>query len=369
MQTVKKTLENATLSYPLSDICPLEKALFLDIETTGFTAKNSVLYLIGCVYYENDAWHSIQWFADSYKAEKDVLESFLAFVQNYTWLIHFNGNHFDLPFIEQKCASYNLPCDFSAYKGIDIYQRIAPLKRFLGLENCKQKSIERFLKIDREDKYDGGQLISVYHDYVKDPKGGEALAALLCHNADDIAGMLALMPILAYADLFSNEIKVKKVQANYFHDVSGEEKSELYMKLRFSTPLPQKISVSKDGCYFSGEGLDGALKVPLYEEEMKYFYSDYKDYYYLPIEDVAMHKSIASFVDKSHRRQAKASDCYTRKKAVFLPQWEVLYEPFFKRDYNSKEYFFELTDEMKKDRILFNSYATHVLQMMLATIS
>ena len=100
---------------------------------------------------------------------------------------------------------------------------------------------------------------------------------------------------------------------------------------------------------------------------MKYFYSNYHDYYYLPTEDVALHKSVAGFVDKEHRVNATASTCYTRKFASYLPQWDVLFEPFFKRDYKSRELFFELTDELKKDRLAFCKYASHILTMMAST--
>ena len=55
--------------------------------------------------------------------------------------------------------------------------------------------------------------------------------------------------------------------------------------------------------------------------------------FYLPEEDMAIHKSIASFVDKDYREQATAANCYTRKFSLYLPQWEVLVEPFFKREY------------------------------------
>ena len=102
------------------------------------------------------------------------------------------------------------------------------------------------------------------------------------------------------------------------------------------------------GCHFKGEGHEGTLIIPIYEEELKYFYANYKDYYYLPTEDIAMHKSIASFVDREYREQAGASTCYTRKFSSYLPQWKILVEPFFKREYKSNELFFELTDEIKK---------------------
>ena len=119
-------------------------------------------------------------------------------------------------------------------------------------------------------------------------------------------------------------------------------------------------------CYFTGTKNTGSLRVPLYEEEMKYFYSNYKDYYYLPIEDVAIHKSVSSYVDKEHRIPAKASTCYTRKISSFLQEWSILFEPFFKRDYQSHEYFFELTDSFKTDRNAFADYAKHVLEAMAA---
>ena len=79
---------------------------------------------------------------------------------------------------------------------------------------------------------------------------------------------------------------------------------------------------------------------------------------------MAMHKSVASYVDKDHRVQASAANCYTRKLSSYLPQWDVLFEPFFKRNYNEKEMFFELTEERKMNRDLFSQYAAHVLGMM-----
>ena len=97
---------------------------------------------------------------------------------------------------------------------------------------------------------------------------------------------------------------------------------------------------------------------------MKYFYANYKDYYYLPLEDVALHKSVATFVDKEHRVQAKASTCYTRKESLYLPQWDILFTPIFKRDYQDSLCFFELTEDMKRQPEIFRQYALHILDMI-----
>ena len=128
--------------------------------------------------------------------------------------------------------------------------------------------------------------------------------------------------------------------------------------------MPRPITTNANGCFFKGEGTLCTIKVPIYEEELKYFYSNYHDYYYLPSEDVALHKSVAGFVDKAHRVPASAANCYTRKLASYLPQWDIVFEPFFKREYKSRELFFELTDEMKRDRQAFSKYASHILSVM-----
>ena len=49
MRISEETLENFSISYPLERLAPLERILFIDIETTGFTARSSYLYLIGSV--------------------------------------------------------------------------------------------------------------------------------------------------------------------------------------------------------------------------------------------------------------------------------------------------------------------------------
>lgn len=363
MRTLRQTIHLPKLKYPLDKIAPLENILFLDIETTGFTAKSSSLYLIGTAYYEAGKWYVKQWFASNYEEEAQILSAFFNFAMKYTHLIHFNGNNFDLPYMLQKCAQYDLPYNFNHFEGIDIYRRLAPYKTCLHLPNCKLKTFEQFLGIERTDTYSGGELISVYHEYVKNPTDF-GLQALTLHNADDMKGMLQILPMLAYYDLFNEPLRPKKVQANYYHDIGGNKHQELMMKLALPAPLPRSFSGAANGCYFKGEGPEGNLCIPLYEEEMKYFYSNYKNYYYLPDEDTAMHKSVASFVDKEHRVQATAATCYTRKLSTYLPQWNVLFEPFFKRNYHEKDIFFELTEDMKKERSLFAKYAAHVLHMI-----
>ena len=363
MKIVNNTLTNFTIDYPIEKLAAPEHILFIDIETTGFTARSAGLYLIGCAYYESSQWHIIQWLAQSKEEEKDLLEAFFTFASRFTCLIHYNGNNFDLPFLEQKCAYYELPYNFKQYRGIDLYRRISPYKTFLHLENCKQKTIESFLDIKRDDTFTGGELIGIYNSYLSE-KGDFEEKTLLLHNFDDVKGMLSLVSMLAYYDMLNEGVVAKKVQANYYVDFDGVKNQELLMHVILPSKLPKPITGCACGCYFSGNGKEGIIKVPIFEGELKYFYANYKDYYYLPSEDIALHKSVADFVDKEHREQATASTCYTRKSSVYLPEWEPLVKPFFKKDYKGSGMFFELLDEIKRDRKLFADYASHIIQVI-----
>lgn len=363
MKTFRKPLPALESSYSLDGICNIEDTVFLDIETTGFTARTSQLYLIGCITYENHEFVSHQWFCEQPEDEKVLLESFATFMKSYHFLIHYNGNHFDIPYLNDKMKQFQISYTLDGIQGLDLYKRIAPYKDFLKLPNCKQKTIETYLGVIRDDVLAGDELIPVYYHYISDPTEYE-LELLLLHNAEDILGMVRLLPILSYVDLMNQPLIVTRVQADYYNDYMGNPAQELIMKIKLPSALPIQLSAYANQCYFTGFEQTGTLKVPIYHTELKYFYSNYKDYYYLPAEDVALHKSVASFVDKEHRMKATAANCYTRKQSDYLPEWDILVEPFFKEEYKSKKLYFELTDELKQDRSLFSQYATHILKMI-----
>lgn len=360
MKTEEIILNNFELNYPLDKLASLEDILFIDIETTGFLSSSSAIYLIGCAFYRENNWIIKQFFASDLEDESKILSSFFDFAKNFHFLIHYNGNTFDLPFIKNKAEKYGLNNTIENMDGIDIYRRINTYRNFLKLPDCKLKTIELYLNIERDDTYSGGELISVYSDYIAS-RDYDLYHKLMLHNSDDMKGMLEILPILSYVDLFCDKLTATKVSASSYKDINGVPRNELMINVGFESKLPNPISFMGKGCYFKAENNSGTLIVPIYEEELKYFYANYKDYYYLPLEDTALHKSIATYVDKEYRKQAKASNCYTRKIGKFLPQYTIIRQPFFKREYDSQDTFFEMTDDLKHDREFFSDYASSLL--------
>ena len=143
-------------AFDLSRIAPVEDILFFDIETTGLRKESTQVYLIGCAFFHDGSWKIRQYLAESALDEREVMESFADFASSYKVLIHFNGDGFDIPYLAYKAEFYDLDLDFSTFQSIDIYKLAKPLKKLLGLESMSQKSIERFLQINRDDLYGGG---------------------------------------------------------------------------------------------------------------------------------------------------------------------------------------------------------------------
>ncbi len=365
MKTIKTPISPDLKGYPIEKLGNPEELLFIDIETTGFSAEDSSIYLIGCVYIEGGSCHAIQWLAEGLSEEEDVLYSFYNFATSYKTLVHFNGNSFDIPFIQKRSEALELPFDLRIFSGIDIYKRLKPFKSFLKMPSMKQRSIEELLGIEREDILGGKELVRVSQEYLESPTDENA-ELLLHHNLCDIKGLIGIVPMLSVSDMFNESLKVTKAGRNPYTDSDGVTRSEVIMEFMLPSPVPIQISYGFSDCYFTGEGAKGKIRVSVFEGELKYFYPNYRDYYYIPAQDIAVHKDVASYMDPSQRVQAKASTCYTRKSGTFLPQWEPLFSPVMRRSYNEPTMYFELSDEFKRNAKGFNAYAAHLLDTLIA---
>lgn len=191
----RKDTSQIKILYDIQQHFGNKRICFFDIETTGFSRLKNSIYLIGVVYYDNHSLKSIQWFDDDGHSEQEIISEFITFIKDFDVVINYNGNSFDIPFIEAKAEFYELQFSFDNFISYDIYKEVFSYRFFFGLDNLKQKSLELFLKIQRDDEYDGGRLIQIYYDYLKRPTK-DYLELLLLHNYDDIYGLVKICDIL-----------------------------------------------------------------------------------------------------------------------------------------------------------------------------
>lgn len=365
MLTFKNTIDKQ-LDYPFP-VNSLEELIFFDIETTGFAAEISSVYLIGVVYFQDGHFYTIQWFADTYDSEKKLLTQFFSFLKHYQYLIHYNGTTFDMPYLLKKCKQYNLEFDFSHIISWDIYKLISPYKAYFPIKSLKLKTLETFLNIHRDDTYDGKQLIKIYVDYMKakfsyDTSQNTLLETLLLHNYEDIVNLLPCCSILFYIDWFQKDPIIQDIQlfgdTLIFHLKHPLAEKILHLYPICSIPA---IEAQKNDIYFNSTFSDAKLKVPIYTGELKYFYSNYKDYFYLPKEDTAIHKSVAIYVEKEFREKAKRSNCYIRQTGRFLWQPTSAFTPAFKKEHSSKDTYLSFDDTFLANMALVKKYVQMLL--------
>lgn len=384
-------------------------SVFFDIETTGFSAARNQVYLIGTAVQTDGKTCITQFFAEHPSQEQEIISAFLELLSQYDTLISFNGTGFDVPFLKGRCAHYKMPEHLDSFRHLDIYKQLSKYKSILNLPNLKQKTLEEFLGVSREDLYSGGDLISVYLAYAKhssseasvpskpyhsnhknDGKSKispeEACALLKLHNYEDMEGMIKLLPLLSYPRFFEGHFQVSSWETHGFTTYEGTEGRELILSLKPDLPLPKPFICTQGTLYVSAScnqhttgcevpakleksGSPGScshvkMRIELFTGELKYFYPNYKDYYYLPMEDTALHKSVAAYVDKDYRVRATAATCYCKKSGQFLPQYQELFSPSLKQGYPSKISWFELTENFTGKVENLKKYAMHLLEQL-----
>ena len=338
---VRKKAIGSTSEYPLSLLGDRDKTLFFDIETTGLSAHSSCLYLIGCMAYEQGEFVITQFLSESLSQELTVLRAFFDYAKNFDTLISFNGDTFDIPYLNTSAAQYHLASPLPEMKSIDIFKRIRKHKKLMGLENCRLKTIEQFLGTYREDPFSGGELIQVYEEFTK--TGDERLKeTLLLHNFEDIEGMLTLLPTLSYDDALTSPEDILSLQESY----TSRSGRTYYTSFRSTVSFPVEVCYrTEDGFILLFSGNELKAEIPVYYGTLKYFYPDWKQYYYLPAEDMAVHKKLAQFVDKDHRVPATKETAFTRYTGLFARQPHKMNAPVFKEALNASECYVSLNEE------------------------
>ena len=198
-----EVIENITINKKIDRLVP-DGSIFMDIETTGFSRVNNRIYMIGWLVKQNNIYTLYQYMTEDPSEEKDLILTFMRSIADMGHLYTFNGKSFDIPFINSRGDKYGLP-DVANITSIDMYRQIKNREHLLDLPNLRLNTLERYLGIYREDKYDGGELIDKYLEYEKN-KSSYLLDLLLLHNREDIVHM---PHILQYKELLDSKSTVK----------------------------------------------------------------------------------------------------------------------------------------------------------------
>lgn len=173
--------------------------IFVDIETTGVNRNDDIVFLIGTMVIKNSKLIMTQWFCDKKSDERKILMNFINNIHENSHIITFNGNTFDIPFLNSRLKKYNLPLLDDKHIYTDIYTWVKSI-HFDGIENKKLKTIVDYMDIHRIDNINSPELKRSYQKYIE-TKNIETLENILLHNYEDVYNLYELWVVNEYMDI------------------------------------------------------------------------------------------------------------------------------------------------------------------------
>lgn len=170
---------------------------FLDIETTGLFGAEQPLFLIGLLKVVEQGLVCTQLLAKNPDEEPAALLQLLSYIRDGSAVMTFNGDSFDLPFIEKRMSYCNI-----ALPEIVSVDLLKPARRRYKdkLASCSLQSLERNIlglsEWNREEDIPGGRIPKVYWDYVNTSEYS-LLLPIIKHNIMDLISTARLWAILA----------------------------------------------------------------------------------------------------------------------------------------------------------------------------
>lgn len=258
--------------YPLPQINYLtQKVVYFHCIADGHYWRTSHIHELSLLFQnENNEWVVQSWKTEKEEDEYDLLKGFIDTILPYDTLVGFNSTSFHLPFLESKLKSYDLPLIILHKNHIDLLKLIKPIGKHLHI-STKLQDLRIFFNINE--------------------------------RISEIESIAYYSYLFVYEEILNGSFDV--LYTEKVNDV------EFLITCNTCLLFPNNIRINDEEFYLIGE--NNSLKVLLKSKEgyVRLYYPNYKDYYYLPEENMILHKSLASTLPKSQKVKATKANCYT----------------------------------------------------------
>ena len=193
----------------------------------------------------------------------------------------------------------------------------ADIAKVMGFESKDEYNEIMFLREITHTVNAFNDMADVIRLYSKKP---EAAEIVMGHNREDLLGLGKIFSMLSYLALFNEDYEALNCEI---------QDDQLAFTIKTNYDLPVEFSNHSEEFYIIGQNNRVRLLVKLQNGRLKQYYSNYKDYDYIPSEDTAIPKTLSACMDKKLRRPAKRDNCYT-----WFPVTEAfLHDPLKQKTY------------------------------------
>lgn len=331
-----------------------EDVLLLNVETTGLRASSSFVCMVSAGYRKENSIFCHTWLAGSRRDEKEMIEAVSGLASSFHRISTYGGNAFSFRFLKERWSIYSDSPLFDGIRLTDLQKEFRPLLQILPLTHLKKEDVEGFLGFNRRGVKAGKELIPVYQAWERDKSAGGSEIMLL-HAQEDIRFLSEAFQLNSYLDLLQakwNQVGLTKTSDGILFDI------------RLLSPVPKPVSWTTDYASFTiKDSTAQVLSVPFCGRLRYFLPGPCSDYYYLPAEDIAIHRSVAQFVDRRERVKASQETCYTNREGIFLPVPGSFPAPLFYASFRSLPAYTQFEKEKwQQDPSIAGKYLAAILQ-------
>lgn len=165
-----------------------KKYIVLDIETSGVSRIHSKVLVAGVLFSDGKF---IQYAITDENEEKELLEE-LSKILNDQYIITFNGDIFDMPFIKSRIEFHGLE-PFIEQSSFDIRKYLIKNKYITDINSFSLKEVENYHEIKRFEDF---ELDSDIDFYTFEEFKNNNFEKLLLHNKYDVINTNALLDLV-----------------------------------------------------------------------------------------------------------------------------------------------------------------------------
>ena len=172
--------------------CDVERALYIDTETTGLSGgTGTVAFLVGLAHFAHGTLVVEQVLVKQLGEEAPMLDFVRQRIEEASMLVSFNGKSFDMPLLRTRFVMARMPPP-KDLPHLDLLHVARRLHKPRGVE-CRLTNLEdRILGFERHDDCPSGEVSGRYLHFLR-TGDARSLLGVVEHNAWDVVTMASLL--------------------------------------------------------------------------------------------------------------------------------------------------------------------------------